>query len=475
MTEAVLLACLGGTAGIVVAVSAMRVLMSIAMPTLDRISGVRFDGAVFAFGVGVSLLTGIAVGILPTLAALRGSVASSLSGASSSVKGASSRWRRSLVVVQVSSLVVLLVGAGLTAGSVWRLAHLPLGFDPRGIVSAWIVMPGPIADDAARRAALLDAVLARLEGLPGVSVVSAATTYPFSSGALSDTQLPGGRSGQAVVSATDRNFFLLMKIPLKRGRLFEAGVKDGRVAVVNEEYSRRYFGGQDCLGKFIQVRGGPREIIGVVGSTTEIGTIKGSYRWGGLEASSLPWVYVPYGQSAGGSILLRGTASATVLEASIRSAVRGLGADLDVEVQPLEQKVARRLANSRFYALILGVLSMIALLLASVGIHGVVAQTVNQRWSELAVRLALGATPRGLIVTVVREMAVLFIAGAALGVAVTRAAAPVVRHFLFGVEPLDVPVVACALAVLAIAAGAAAYVPARRVTVMDVSRTLRCE
>ncbi len=495
LTESILLALLGGALGLVLAAWALPVLLALAPTELALPQSFQLDSAALVFTLGVSLLAGLLVGLLPAWQASRMDPRHSLHVRARRrilrFSGGYTRWL--LVVGQVALAVILLVGAALLVKSFILLRAVPPGFDARGVWTMKLSVPkirygSPEAfDSLARR------IVERVRTLPGVQAVGFAQAVPMESGLRLDISLEGDRPEASSERASPhyrpvtRGYFEALKIELRRGRLIDDLDQHGSplVAVINETAARLYWPGQDPLGRRVLlgrtvpqfVDPEPREIIGVVGDVHELSP----------REEPVPIVYVPWAQMPGPlytrfigllpqNLVLRAPETAEPLMATVQREIWAVD-----PLQPvtgavsMEEIISRTLGPQRFSAVLLGVMAGLALVLAAVGIYGVRSYLENQRAREIAVRLALGATRGAVAWLVVRQGMSAVVLGVALGVLGAARLAGLMEHLLFGVSPMDPGVLLSAPAVLVGVALVATWLPAWRASRVDPMVALRAD
>jgi putative ABC transport system permease protein len=492
LTESVLLAVGGGAAGLVVAAVGVGLLESINPAsgaalfrrlsglTLIGLSSIRIDTSVLLFTFAVAPATGFLFGLLPALQATRLSVPDDLHGAPAhrltSVTALGGR--NTLVVVEVALSLVLLVGAGLLIKSLIRRLAVDPGVDIAHVLTLRVALPRALREPEAQ-VVRLDELESRLAALPGVIRAGLANCPPLAGGC--GATILGYRDrpetptsawpfvGTHVVSA---GYFEALKIPVLRGRNFTSAdrLDAPRVALINETAARRLWPGEDPIGKPIALglNGFSRvEVVGVVGDV----------RYGAIEELPRPDVYVSYRQAPGDAVVfLRTAGHPTALAGSARAAVRAIDPIVPVyEIKSMRERVGSALLMARFSTSVLGIFAGIALLLAAVGIYGVLSQTVTSRTREIGVRVAVGATPRDVLRLVLRRGLVLAFTGMPLGLAGAAVASQTLTAFLYDVQPHDLATYAILSTVLTGVAVLAAYIPARRATQLDPLTALRAE
>jgi len=485
ITESVLLSGLGGALGLLLAYAGVKLLVTLSSD--PRLANVGIYGWPLAFTLLVSLLTGLIFGLAPALQAskpdLNETLKESSRGASTGISR--NRLRSVLVVAEVSLALVLLLGAGLMLRGFMRLQDINPGFNTENVLTMGVSITGQQYAESHRVSAFYQELIERVKALPGAEAVGAVNVLPLSGGSFSNSFNIDGRPkapGEIRVAdyrAASPDYFRVMDIPLIKGRAFSD--RDGKdapgVAVINDTLARRYFPNEDPLGKRVFVDTGvemavygkaiPREIIGVVGDV----------RHASLDAQPKPEIYVPFLQNPQGmTLVVRTKSEPGQMSASVRNAVAALDKDqLVYRVKTMDQLRADSLAQWHFFMLLLGVFAVAALILAIVGVYGVISYSVSQRRHELGIRLALGAGASDILRLVIRQGMVLVLLGIGIGLVAAIALNRVIFSVLAGIPTTD-PVTYAAVSLLLIAvAMVACFLPAHRATKIDPITTLREE
>ena len=483
LTESVVLALAGGAAGVLVSRWGLDALLALAPASLPRTADIHLDGGVLAFSLLLSLATGILFGLAPAWLAARTDVNEALKqGARGTTEGGGrGRLRSTLLVLEVAFALVLLASAGLLVRSFGRLAHVDPGFNPENATLIRLSLPAKKYGQPAQQAAFADALLSRLSALPGVQAAGLTHSMPL----VGDYNLsfeiqgrpvaPSGQPSASYYSVTP-GYFPAMGIRLVRGRLFTArdDAKAPRVAIVNEAFVRQHFPHEEVLGHRIYITNTARtpeswrEIVGVVADVTQ----------SGVDRVTPAQTYEPFAQQPFDSlnVVVRTSSSPAALLGALRPTVYSVDKDQPVRgIQPLEEIMAASLSRQRFATLLLAIFSLVALVIAAVGIYGVMAYNVTQRTGEIGIRMALGAQPRDVLGLMFRHGARLVGLGLVLGLAGTLATARVLGSLLFHTSTRDPLTLAAITLLLGAVAALACLIPARRATRVDPMTALRAE
>ena len=485
LTESLVLALVGGAAGAALATWITKMLVTLGPRGIPRLEQAHVDGVALLFALGISLLAGVGFGLAPALQTSRTDLGGVIREGTRGSKGRTgTRARGLLVVVEMALAVVLLAGAGLLIRSFARLQNVDPGFRPEHVLTFNLELPqGKYSDDPKLRA-LTTALVEKLEHLPGVTAAGV-TAFGLPLGGADEVlsftvagrpPLPPGKEESIRIAIATPDYFRILGIPIVRGRGFTPQDRDGgqQVVMINEAAVRRFFPGEEPLGKRIDL--GWR-VDNVPRGGTVVGIVAG-FKQDALEREIEPQLFLPYDQAPveSLSVVLRSAADPETLASAVRPAVRSLDPDLPLYgLQPLSQLVATSISQSRFYMLLLGGFAVIALVLAAVGIYGVIAYAVRQRTQEIGIRMALGASRDRVLGMVVGQGMVLALVGAAAGLLGAFVAARGLRSLLFEVSASDPATYAGVALMLVAVAAVAAYLPARRAAQTEPNLALRGE
>jgi len=485
LTESTIAALAGGLLGLGVAYAALKAMSALGGGSLPRLAFVEMDGTALLFTLVVSLVTGVLFGFAPAIRAPRLQLAESLKEGGRGLRhGGSLRLQSGLVIGQVALSLVLLVGSGLLIRSFLEMQNEELGFDPRGVVIAEIQLPRAVYGDERPTNDFYNTLLEDVRSLPGVGAAGVTTRIPVTGGRGpwnyvhaegSPAATPADRQG-ATRRVVSPGYFQAMGIPLLRGRTFDRtdGLGDDApaVVVINRSLEEMFFPGGDPVGRSIVLTGWDppveMEVLGVVGDV----------RLGGVEDGSNPTMYWPQAITSRftSTLVVRTAGDPASLTPQLREAVGRLDANVPIaDLVPMTTVVADSLAQGRFRTMLLGAFAGLALILASLGLYGVLAQLVGGRTQELGVRMALGARPVDILGWVVGRGLRLTLFGLALGVVGAAAAAWAARSLLFGVRPLDPLTYGGTAVVLILVALAAAFLPGWKATRVNPVECLRAE
>jgi putative ABC transport system permease protein len=480
LTESLLLAGIGGIAGFLFALAAIAALSARLPADLSRAAGIAVDARTLMFTAAISLVTGILFGLAPLFETWRVSAGEALKQNNRTAGGMQSGVRSGLAVAQIAIAIILLIGAGLMAKSFWALVHVAPGFRSESLLTARLSLPRSRYPDNRRITAFERELLESLRGRPGIQSVGFATYLPLSG---SDNgwafiiegrpPLPTGFYNMAKYRPVSAGYFETIGIPLLRGRTFtpaDTGESPWAV-VINDSMARTYWGPENPIGRRLHFGAETwRTVIGVVGDVLHEG----------LDGETKPEMYVPVDQAPntenGPTIVVRTALDAGAAAAELRGAVSAIDRAMPVDrIETMEQLVWGSVAQPRFRTVILAAFSMLALVMASIGIYGVMSYLVIQRTREFGIRLSVGATPTDVLRLVLGRAAALIVAGTCVVLAGSALLARFIAKLLFGTAPLDPLTFAAVPILLAAVALTASYIPARRATQIDPMVALRYE
>jgi putative ABC transport system permease protein len=483
LTESLLLSVLGGAIGLLLAWWGTKALIALSPPGLMDLRHVTVNLPVLAFTFGLTLLTGIIFGLVPAVEAARFDLNESLKEGGKNIGGGarSHRLRNVFVVTQVALALVLLVGAGLLMKSFNRLQSVEPGFEPGNLLAMQISLPGRKYDTDPKVMDFYRKAVEQIQAIPGVEAAGAINYLPFA-GPHSGTDVsiegqpkpPLGQELGTGVCVTDANYFQAMHIPLKRGRLFtkQEATEMRHVVIINETFARVNLPGQDPIGKRVTIdmkdENVPSEIIGVVGDNKHMG----------LDTEVEPMAYWPHPELVYSSMTLaiRTKGEPLSVASAARNVIRNIDPEQPVgEVTTMNNLMAKSIARSKFNATLLAVFSLVALVMAAVGIYGVISYSVQLRTHEIGVRMALGAQRADVLRLVVKQGIGLGLIGVAAGLAASFALTRLIASLLFEVTATDKTTFGLVAAGLFLITLVACYIPARRATKVDPLLALRYE
>jgi putative ABC transport system permease protein len=487
LTESVLLGLCGGALGLLLAVWGVHGLVALAPPSIPRLNEIGVDGRVVSLTSLVSMLTGVLFGLVPALHASRHDVHETLKdGTRTSADGGTrGRVRRALVISEVALSLVLLIAAGLLINSFARVQDVHPGFNPDHVLTARLALPSSKYTTLEQGQRFAGDLLARLAQTHGVVAAAAINAVPFS-GRGGDRSFfvegrpvaPGEPSPDEQVRFATAGYFTAMQIPMVRGREFTERDVDTavHVAVANDAFARKYWPNENAIGKRVQFQQETTNRYEIVG-------VAGNVRHRALDATEKPELYVPIFQPLFEGfrmppmdLVVRTASDPALFAPALREIVTALDRDQPIsDIKTMDQRIGQSLASRRFNMLLLGLFAALALVLAAVGIYGVVAYTVTERTHEIGVRLALGAQPRDVLAMLVGQGMTLAAAGAVIGIVIAIALTRAMTGLLFGVSATDPVTFGVITAVLALVALFACYLPARRATGVNPVTALRNE
>ncbi len=481
LTESVLLAVLGGVLGLGLSWLATKYLATLGDNNLPQGVPITMDVRVLLFMAGISVLTGIAFGIFPALRLSGTNVNQTLRDEGRGSTGGHSRMqmRGLLVVGEVALSMMLLIGAGLLVRSFIHLLRVDPGFDPQNVLTMNVSIPTVKYADAQKQIAFFDELVRRASALPGVRSAAVSAALPLIPKRITpmlpegQPEVPLGERPFMIVEAISPSWFRTMRVPMQAGREFNDAdnTTAPKVVIVNQALAHRYWPNQNPVGKHIVVgRQAPSEVVGVAADVKNRG----------LALEAQPQIYMPFPQLAWGNmnLLVRTANDPHALISAVRGQISAIDADQPVTgIQTVNELMEGSLAQPRFMMLLLGVFSAVALVLAMVGIYGVLAYSVAQRRQELGIRMALGASKSDILRLVVKYGFTLTAAGIAIGVVLAMALSWIMASMLSGilyrVSARDLTTFVLAPIVFLVIALFASYMPARRATQVDPNEAVR--
>ena len=477
LVESLTLSALGGVAGVLLAYSAIPVILAFAPVDLPRVEEIHLDARVLLFTMGISVLSGLLFGFLPAWRFAQSDPQDAMrSGArGATAAGASGRLRSLLVTLEVGLSAIALIAGGLLLHSFYKLLDVDRGFNTQRIVTVTLSLPNTRYPDREKRAAIMQSLLDHVKVLPGVASAGVANILPLGGEGANNLVTPEGSKlpfmerPVADIRQVNPDYFGTLGIPLRAGRFFSEQDRGRTVGLISAITAQRLWPDQNPLGRRFHMGGDQSPLIEVVG-------IAGDVRGVSLTKTPSLTVYLPYWQRNYGpvSLVVRTTAAPLAASSAIRTAIRAVDPELPVPAfRTMDEIVAESVANRRFQLTLVLLFGLTALLLAGLGIYGVVSYSVAQRTNELGIRMALGAPLSGIRSLVLRQSLPPVALGLAAGVLSSLALGRLLNSLLFGVgagDPLTIAAVAVLLIVVAIAA---AYIPARRATRVDPITALR--
>jgi len=485
LTESTVLSLLGGAGGLVLAMWGVDLLVALKPPNLPRLASIGIDGWVLAFTLGVSILTGVLFGLLPALNATRLEAGEALkeSGRTSTGNAARLRARSLLVVSEIALALVLLIGAGLLIKSLWRLQTVDPGFNPEGLVTMRVELPEARYREIPKQTQFRERVLESINAIPGAQA-SMISELPMSGENLMHnfvidgrTPLAPGTEPELETRTVAGDYFRTMGIPLIAGRDFGPQDRDGApmVGVVNQSFVREYFPNEDPIGgRIAWARGNPRKWMTIIG-------VVGDIKHYGFGLPELPAFYTSYMQldqpwKRWMYVAVKSDRNAGALIGEVKSQIWKVDKAIPVtKLRSMAEVMAASLGAQRFNMTLMGIFAAVALVLAAVGIYGVVSYSVTQRTHEIGIRMALGAGSGDVLKIVLRQGLMLAGLGVGIGLGAALAVTRVMSTLLYGVSTTDPIVFGAISIVLAGVALGATFIPARRAAKVDPMIALRYE
>jgi predicted permease len=487
LTESSILGLGGGMLGVLLAFVSLHPFVAFWPGSLPRAEEVHLDWRVLIFAFGASLFSGLCFGLAPALRIPMRGVEQTLRAGARSIAGSSRRLHSAFVISEIALALVLLVSAGMLGHTLLALSSLDPGFNVHNVMAArFALSPGTLANPEQIRAAWQD-VLDRARRVPGVESVTLADIIPMREGEnslpywTSTTPPPPNQEPVALASCVTPEYLKVMGIPLRQGRFFNEHdrIDSEPVVVIDDNLARHAFGTKDAVGKriWIPASGGPAVVIGIVGHVRHWGLASDD------QSRVRDQMYYPFAQvpatlmhffSSIMSIAARTSIQPLTVVEPLRRELRGAAGDQALyEVHTMEQLVSTSLARQRFLLLLFGIFAGVALLLACIGIYGVLAYLTGQRVPEIGVRMTLGAKPLDVMRLVLGESLVMIFAGVGVGIVGALAAGRILNRLVEGMRPAEISTFAITISVLVIAALFASFVPARRASRIDPMNALR--
>ena len=484
LTESLLLAIAGGILGTLCAVWGVSLLIRLAPENLPRLDQIRIDAFVLGWTALISLLTGLVFGLVPAWQSSRLNLNEALrdGGRSTTESAGKRRWRNLFVITELALAVMLLTGAGLLIKSLWRLQQVDLGINPERVLTMQLVLRGPSYEKPEQVRDFNSRLVEQTRSLPGVRAAAVSNSLPPDDTDFSSDFTIQGRTATsnkepqiAYFTKVSPEYFQALGIPLRSGRSFTGGdsADSPEVALINETFQRRFFPGEDPIGKRLNL-GSNKEP-----DWNQIAGVVGDVKYNGLADEVQPAIYLAAEQAPmrGVSLVIKtDVADPLSLTAAVRNEIRKLDPDLPVtQVATMQQRLSNAVSQPRFRTTLIALFAVVALVLACVGIYGVISYSVTQRTHEIGIRMALGARTGDVLQMVIRQAIVLAIIGVALGLTASYALTSLMSNLLFGVKPTDPATFVATATLLATTALVASYFPARRATKVDPLVALRYE
>jgi putative ABC transport system permease protein len=486
LTESLLLSLTGGAIGLLIAMWGVDLFVALSPGDIPRLNEVGLDGRLLGFTLLISLVTGLGFGLLPALQATRFDPQHSLKegGTKATEGGKGRRARNVLVVSQIALAQVLLIGAGLLIVSFMRLQAVEPGFNASNLLTARLSLSVAKYKEQNKKIVFYNQLLERLQTVPGVRSVGLVMNLPLSGANMNRGFTVEGRlepkpdeNVTVDYQVISPGYFQTMEIPLVRGRAFTERDTEGspRVAIINEIMARKYFPGEDPLGRRIAFGDTGKEE-----SWRTIVGIAGNVRHASINDPPFPGAYTPYAQDRESwsrmALVIRSNGDAAALSAAVRKELMAIDPEQPVSnMQTMEQVMATSITRPRFIMLLLGLFAGVALALATIGIYGLMSYSITERMHEFGIRMALGAQARDVLVMVLGGGLKLIVAGIAVGLLGAYALTRLMSSLLFSVSAVDPATFAGVSMLLTLVALLACYIPARRATKVDPMEALRYE
>ncbi len=482
LTESLVLSALGGVLGIAVALAGMQAFQALDPGNLPRIGEVSIDGTVLLFSIAMTGVTALLFGALPAIKIARGNLKPSMASRGSAGGVAREGWQGTLVALEMALAVVLVIGAGLMVQTFASLVSIDPGFDGDNVLTMAVSLPAASYPTSSEVNGFFREATRRIGEIPGVQIATATRIIPLGSQigdwglAVEGYQPSDGENVNGDWQIAAPGYFEAMDIPVIQGRTFNPSDDEegAPVAIVNEALVRKYFGAQDPIGRHIFMGGDPNRGFTVVG-------VVGDVRHNGLTADIKRKFYIPHAQWEYGtgsprrsmSFVVRAAASPEQLAQPIRSVIREMDPSLSIaDVRTVEDVVSAAVAQPRFTVVLMGAFSLVAVLLALVGIYGVISYGVSQRTREIGLRMALGAEQDSVVALMVKRGLGMTMVGLAVGLVAAYGLTRFLSSLLYGVSPQDLMTFVTVGIGFAFVALAATYIPSRRAARVDPMRAL---
>ena len=488
LTEALVLSFISGVAGVLAAKLTLSFILHFVPASVPRLAEVGVDRTVLLFALLISIFTGIIFGLAPAFQAMKADMTAAIrEGAQGSGYSAKTfRLRSVLIVSELALAVVLMVGAGLLLRTFWGLIQENPGFNPSRVVTASFYLPNPndpktdvLYGDFSKRTSFFRDVIRRVAMIPGIDRAAMTSDLPgarpttTAALVIEDRVADSSQGLTAEVVRVSPDYFMLMQSPLIRGRFFLESDESGKqeVAIIDETTARRYWSGIDPVGRRFRMGVNPR-LPWVTVVVVVVGIVK-DMKQDGLDTDGVPHIFRPIYQqsplrSRAVSVVARTPLPASLLESKIRSEIQAVDPGLPIfNVRSMTDVMDVSIAPRRFSAELIGVFAAVAMLLSSIGIYGLLAYMVGQRFREIGIRVALGAQGPDILKLILGKGLLLAGTGIAIGLILSAISAPMIAGLLYGVHPIDVIVFVTVPLILLVVAFLATYIPARRATMVD--------
>jgi putative ABC transport system permease protein len=484
LTESLILALVGGALALLLANVVVELVLKLAPEGLPRLEQVGIDGRVLGWTAAISILSGLIFGLAPAWQSSRFDLNESLKegGRSSTQAASKQRWRKMLVVSELALAVILVSGAGLLVKSLWRLQQVPLGVNSDHVLTMQVMLRGQQYEEENNVRSFYLRMLDQVKNLPGVRAVAITNSIPpDSTDYSSNFAIEGHPRGEgpdqrvAFFVHVSPDYFRALDIPLKEGRLFTDSDTPTapKVLLINETLERRFFSGEEPIGKRVNIGGETEphwlQVVGVVADV----------KYNGVAEGVQPAIYLPQTQtpSSGAALIIKSDIENPLsLTASVRNELKKIDPELPIaEVKTLDDRITLSMAQPRFRTTLIALFAIVALILACIGVYGVISYSVSQRTHEIGVRMALGAQATDVLSLVIKQGLWLAAIGVGVGLAASLALTRLINSLLFEVKATDFSTFATTVMLLALTALMACYLPARRASKVDPLVALRHE